>query len=327
MDINTIAKMAGVSRATVSRYLNNGYVSEEKREQIRRVIEQTGYVPSKQAQRLRTGKTNLVGVIIPKINSGSVGRMVSGMTDVFNKSSYQVLLANTANDPKAEVQYLRLFAEKGRVDGVIFIASVFDAAHLRAMDELSVPLVVLGQNLEGYSCVYQDDYRALFNLTERLLRNSEHPAYIGAIPTDVAAGNDRKRGFVDACKAAGLEVPDRAMAVADFTVDSGYTCAEKILEAYPQVDTIVCATDTMAFGAMTCLREYGHRVPEDVQVAGVGDAELSQIITPSLTTVHYYYKTSGAEAANMLVGAMKSTDGVAREVRMGYEIRVRTSTR
>ena len=78
MTINEIAKLAGVSRATVSRYLNQGYVSEEKREQIRQVIHRTGYQPSTQAQTLRTRKTKLIGVIIPKIDSYTVSRMVQG---------------------------------------------------------------------------------------------------------------------------------------------------------------------------------------------------------------------------------------------------------
>ena len=84
MDINQIAQLAGVSRATVSRYLNDGYVSQEKRAAIARVIKETGYVPSQYAKSLRTGKSNVVGVIIPKINSASVSRMVAGMTTVLN---------------------------------------------------------------------------------------------------------------------------------------------------------------------------------------------------------------------------------------------------
>lgn len=81
MNINDIAKLSGVSRATVSRYLNDGYVSEEKKEKIRKVIEETGYQPSSQAQMLRTKKTRLVGVILPKINSDTVSRMVAGISD------------------------------------------------------------------------------------------------------------------------------------------------------------------------------------------------------------------------------------------------------
>ena len=92
MTINEIARMAGVSRATVSRYLNSGYVSAEKSERIRRVIEETGYRPSAQAQILRTKKTRLIGVVIPKINSDSISRMVAGISGVLSRSGYELLL-------------------------------------------------------------------------------------------------------------------------------------------------------------------------------------------------------------------------------------------
>ncbi|WP_321972323.1 LacI family DNA-binding transcriptional regulator [Paratractidigestivibacter sp.] len=326
MDINQIAQMAGVSRATVSRYFNEGYVSQEKRDRIRAVVEATGYSPSQHAKSLRTGKSNTVGVIIPKINSASVSRMVAGMTPVFAEKGYQVLLANTDNDAAREVGYLRLFEEKRQVDGVVLVATVFSEEHIAAMGDMSLPVVVLDQDLPGRSCVYQNDRGALRDITANALRSSEHPAYIGVFEEDESAGRNRHLGFLDACAEAGLDVPERAQMIADFTVDAGYTAAEELLEVYPEVDTIVCATDSIAFGAMTCLREYGRHVPEDVQVTGVGDAELSQIVTPTLTTVHHHYKTSGAEAARMLCEQLAG-DTTRREVRMSYEVVVRNSTR
>lgn len=327
MDINQIARMAGVSRATVSRYLNDGYVSQEKRDVIRRVIEQTGYVPSQHAKTLRTGRTNLVGVIIPKINSASVSRMVAGITPVLNEAGYQVLLANTDNDAAREVEFLTLFSEKNQVDGIILVATVVTPAHEEAMSGLPVPLVVLDQRVAGRSCVYQDDFEALRAVTSVALRDARHPAYVGVLEEDVSAGRMRKEGFLAACAEAGVEVPARAIAIAEFTVDSGYERAEEILASYPEVDAIVCATDSIAYGALTCLREYGRRVPEDVAVTGVGDSEISQIVTPTLTTVHHHFKTSGSEAAELLVSAMTGEGRVSREVKMGYEVVARNSTR
>lgn len=328
MDINEIAKLAGVSRATVSRYLNDGYVSKEKRELISRIIEETGYVPSQQARTLRTGKTQLVGVIIPKINSHSVSRMVAGITKVLAQSGYQVLLANTDNDERLEVDYLNLFIERNKVDGIILIATVFTPAHHRALNALNVPVVILGQQFEGYSCVFQDDYQALYDITKLVGKKSKIAGYIGVYEKDLAAGRDRHRAFLDACSDLGVETPEQAQTTASFSVDAGYLNAEKIIDAVPEVDTIVCATDDIAFGALTCLREYGRRVPEEVQVTGVGDSKLSKIITPSLTTVHFFYLTSGTEAAKMLVDAMSDdSDHVARELRMGYEVYARSSTR
>lgn len=327
MDINEIARRAGVSRATISRYLNNGYVSKEKRDRIRRIIEETGYVPSQHARQLRTGKTHLVGVIMPKINSQSVSRMVAGITDPLASEGYQVILASTANDEHAEVDYLRLFAEHNRVDGIILIGTVLSAEHREVINDLRIPFVILGQHTSGIPCVYHDDYHAMFEIAKLVLGKSRRPAYLGVFERDIAAGKERHRGFVDACAEMGIDLDPQSQLVVDFDSDSGYFGAEKILDTIPDVDTIVCATDDIAFGALMCMREYGKRVPEDVQVTGVGDSLLSQITRPSLTTVHLFYKTSGVRAAQMLLAKIDGSEDGAQEIKMPYEVYGRMSMR
>ena len=137
----------------------------------------------------------------------------------------------------------------------------------------------------------------------------------------------RRKGFLAGCAEAGIEVLGRATRVPEFTVDSGYEQAGALLEEYPELGGIVCATDSIAYGALTCLREYGHRVPDEVVVTGIDDSEISQIVTPTLTTVHNHYKTSGTEAARMLVGFMTGEEYVSRKIKMGYEVVTRNSTR
>ncbi len=327
MNINDIARKAGVSRATVSRYLNDGYVSQEKRLLIARVIEETGYVPSRQAQTLRTGKTGIVGIVIPKISSYSVGLMVAGITTRLGEHGYQALLAATDNDERRELDYLSVFSERNQVDGIILFSTIFTPGHRRAIGSLSVPAVVLGQQIRGLNCVYHDDYHALYDITSSVVDADSHPVFIGFNEKDVSAGRMRRQGFVDACSDAGIEVPPEAFALGSFTTDSGYACAEQLLERCPGIDTIVCANDDMAFGAITCMREYGRRVPEDVQVTGVGDGSIASISFPSLTTVHFHYRASGEEAAQMLISAMEAGERVPRQLMMGYEVMRRASTR
>lgn len=319
MNINEIASLSGVSRATVSRFLNDGYVSEEKKEKIRRVIEETGYKPSAQAQTLRTKKTNLIGVIIPKINSDSISRMVAGISVVLSKAGYQLLLANTDNDEKEEVKYLQILAEN-KVDGIILIGTVFTASHKRVLKELAVPVVILGQKLTGFSCVYYDDYHAAYDMTAHLLEKGKQPAYIGVTDRDEAAGKRRKEGFFDAVKERLPDLEQAPYAVGKFSMDSGYEQAMHLLNSNPEIDSIFCATDSIAIGAVTYLRETGRRIPEDVAVAGIGDSEISRVCVPKLATVHYYYKTSGEEAAQLLVNMLSSGDQIRREVKMGYQI-------
>ena len=239
MTINEIAEMAGVSRATVSRYLNHGYVSQEKRERIKEAIEKTGYQPSTQAQTLRTKKTKLVGVILPKISSDTVSRMVAGISDVLSKRGYQLLLANTNNDIEEELKYLNLFKDN-QVDGILFIATIFSARHKKILKECRVPVVILGQRLDGFSCVYQDDFHAALQITERMLRHGRIPAYIGVTDRDEAAGLSRRKGFEAALAAAGIPMRPELMVEGDFSIESGSKNMQSLLEKEPKLDCGGC---------------------------------------------------------------------------------------
>ena len=132
------------------------------------MVEETGYRPSVQAQTLRTKKTKMIGVIVPKVASASIGRIVEGILSVINENGYQMLLAVTQNNPKKELEYLSAFSEK-QVDGVILLGTVFLAEHKRILKNLSVPVVIVGQQLTGYNCVFHDDYHAFYDLTRLVL--------------------------------------------------------------------------------------------------------------------------------------------------------------
>ena len=111
-------------------------------------------------------------------------------------------------------------------------------------------------------------------------------------------------------------------------MESGHRMTAELFQENPNLDTVICATDTMAVGAMTWLKENGYRIPEDVQVAGLGDGDLGKIVEPKLTTVHFFYKTSGMEAASMLVDLMESEETkICKEIKMGCELVLRESHR
>lgn len=322
MTINEIAKMAGVSRATVSRYLNDGYVSEEKKERIAGVIAETGYIPSSQAQMLRTKKTGLIGVIIPKISSDSIGRMVDGIGEELAKEGYQLLLASTNNNEREEVRYLQTF-RNNYVDGVILIGTIFRKEHRKALEELEVPVVILGQQYEGYACVYQDDCHSARDVAELLTKSCRHIAYIGVTPKDKAVGAARKKGFQTALSSKGLEpVAEKQIA---FRMEEGYQAMKQIVETIPYIDGVFCATDMIAAGALQYLREVG--LERKVCVTGMGDSRIATILQPSLSTVHFHYKSSGREAARLLIEMLQKSEDVRKEIKMGYQIIERDSTR
>lgn len=327
MNIGDIAEMAGVSRAAVSRYLNNGYISAEKSEKIRKVIERTGYKPSVMAQTLRTKKTMLIGVVLPRINSDSISSIVAGIGTALNASGYEMLLATTDNNSEKELEFLRIFSNN-RVDGVIFIATVFTKEHRKILKNMTIPVVIVGQQLGGYSCIYHDDYGAGRALAEHVLAAGRRKlAYIGVLKEDVAVGQQRFDGVREAAAEAGIEIPPERTEIAEFSAESGHRCMQRILAESPDLDAVICATDGIAIGAMQCLKEHGRRVPEDVAVAGFGDNVISSVTTPTLTTVHLYYREAGETAAKRIVERIDGKEKTTVEIKQGFKVIERGSTK
>ncbi|KAI4448246.1 HTH-type transcriptional regulator DegA [Eubacterium plexicaudatum ASF492] len=320
MNIADIAKLAGVSSAAVSRYFNNGHISNEKKEAIRKVVEETGYRPSVQAQTLRTKKTKMIGVIVPKVASSSIGKIVEGILSVLNESEYQTLLAVTQNDPKKESEYLNAFNNK-QVDGVILSATVFTAEHKRILKNMLVPVVIVGQHLTGYHCVFHDDYHAAYDLTKLLLQKGrKHLGYIGAMQQDKAVGAERYRGFCDAVRDMGYADLAQNAVTAEFSISSGYEKTKELLDRCGNLDGLVCATDTMAAGAMQYLMEQGIEVPDQIVVAGQGDSDMARVTAPPLITVHYSYERCGEIAVEMLLELLEKGEAAIKEVKLGYYI-------
>lgn len=326
MNISEVAKLAGVSPAAVSRYLNNGYLSDEKKEAIRKVIQETGYRPLVQAQSLRTRRTRTVGVILPKIDSFSVSNVVAGIDAVLEAQGFQILLADTHNSPAKELDYLDTFDDQ-RVDGVILIATVFTPRHLAALKNAKRPLVIVGQHLPGLPCVYHSDYQAFYDMTQLVLQKGcKRLGYIGALSQDKAVGQERLRAYQDAVRRAGLEEQAGHTAVAEFNMRSGREKAGELLAAYGPLDALLCATDTMAAGALQYLHEQGIDVPGQMLLTGQGASGISEVTTPAITTIRYFYEESGANAAGLLLERLEKPDTPAKEVKLGYTLLERGST-
>jgi len=320
MKITDIAKLAGVSTSAVSRYLNDGYVSEEKKKAIREVIEKTGYEPSKQAQIMRTKKSKVIGVIVPKISSESISRIVAGISEVLVQQNYQMLLANTENDTNKEIEYLKLLS-KNPVDGIIFVATIFQSKHHAILKNLKIPFIIVSQKYETYPCIYYDDYNSARELTRRMInKGRKNPVCICVTDKDQAAGHNRTSGFIDALKEADIDLALMRIAESDFAMETGYDKMKVLYSNNPELDAVFCATDSIAVGAMEYLKELGKKIPKEISICGVGATKLSQVIEPRLTTVRLHYKSSGREAAKMLLEMLENHIFLSKQIKLGYDI-------
>lgn len=326
MNISEFAKVAGVSKSAVSRYFNDGYLSDDKRKLIEQAIAETGYSPSIAAHSVKSRVTKLVGVIIPKLSSESISRVVEGISVVLSAEGYELLLVNTSNDYNKEISSLELF-RNNRVDGVILLGTVFTELHLSVLSKMRVPVVIAGQQLKGFNCVCHNDEGAAYSLTKLMLdKGCKKPAMIGVTRDDLAAGKARWEGFYRAVGEAGLTVPQRFVGTAQFNMDSGYEHARRIFSGANRPDCIFCATDSIAMGVLLYCREAGIAVPDELLVASVGDSKSGRVTYTPLTTAHLHYKTEGMDAAEMLLLELKHRDSFGKILQLDFDIIERGST-
>lgn len=325
MTMKELAELAGVSSSAVSRYLNGGSLSQEKRDRIHAAIEQTGYQPDPAAQMLRTGTTKHVALIIPKLDSESVSRVARGISNTLLEKGYLALLADTNNDPEKEVAYLKLFQNR-QVAGIILLATVLTPQHEELLKTSSVPIVVIGQQFRQVPCVYHDDFGAAYELTKlHISRGRKKLALIGIPESDVAVGKNRRRGVEAAMREFGLDSDALVVEHGDFSLESGRSAMKRILQAESGIDSVICATDRMAFGALEVLKESNIQVPNEISISGFDDNWACSHISPRLTSVRFYYAESGVTGAELLldmIESQKKTEPV-KQTMLGFSVQER----
>jgi DNA-binding LacI/PurR family transcriptional regulator len=330
--IEQVAARAGVGRGTVSRVINGSpQVTDRTRDAVLRAIDELGYVPNRAARALVTQRTDTVALLISESEERIFGEpffagIVRGISTAITASSRQLVLAmaqSTTGHSRLE-HYLT----GQHVDGVLLLSLHGDDPlpdHLLAR---GLP-VVLGGRPAGWAggrYVDVDNRGGGRAATEHLLsRGRRHIATITG-PRDMSAGLERLEGYRQALADAGEDPATAAVADGDFSEPSGVRAMRELLDRVPDLDAVFAASDPMAAGALTVLREHGRRIPDDVGVVGFDDSPLSQHPAPPLTTVHQPAERMGQEMAALLLAQMEGRAGPDDSVVLPTELVVRQSS-
>ncbi|MFH0258767.1 LacI family DNA-binding transcriptional regulator [Vibrio rumoiensis] len=297
-----VARLAGVSKSTVSRVINNEYgVKEATKEKVRQAAEKCGYVPNQVAKDLKSQKTNLIGIIVSRVSSHATAQGIDGLTGVLEKAGKHVLLASTHQDHEKELEYIKLFNQK-RVEGIILYATHLDTKLVESIQNSAVPVVLVGQDGSMFNIpsIIHDDIRVGFEAGNRLIaKGCQTMGFIGVQGDDIAVDKQRSDGFLQALQNKGLELAFHARG--DFSINSGYLLTKQYLSHTPKLDGLFCATDRIAVGAIRAIQEHGLTPGKDISVLGVGNDELASVCTPSLSTFHYSFDKAGENGARLLL--------------------------
>jgi LacI family sucrose operon transcriptional repressor len=298
MTIGEIAKLAGVAKSTVSRYLNGGSVGERTKIKIERVIKETGYVPNTFARSLKAKKTNIIGTIVPRLNSYATSQTLIGIDEQLREQNYQLLISNTSQDIKREIESIYTLANQ-KIAGIILLATRLTDEHFEAFQKIDVPVLLVGQqDPRCYSLIHNDE-EAGYELGRYIIGQGHRKiAYLGVTEEDIAVGVKRKLGFKKAI------LHERDCEVTYF--ETSFNLKEAI-KKFPEIyvtykpSIIVCATDNIALGVLKAAQMEGLHVPEDLSITGFGGYEVTEITHPSITTAKFNYKEAGVLAAKNIV--------------------------
>jgi LacI family transcriptional regulator, repressor for deo operon, udp, cdd, tsx, nupC, and nupG len=320
-----VAKLAGVTQATVSFVLNDSdtiSVPPETRQRILDAVEQLGYRPNSLARGLVSGNSSLIAVTVPAI-SDFFSDIVHGIEDVARQSGYSVILSTTNDDPKQELANLEIFSSR-QVDGTIICGSRLEADDLsRIAHEHRLALLTSKAPVSaGIVKIPGED--GLYTVTSHLIRLGH--TKIGHIGWQPAGENEREPGYHRALHEHNIIPDSKWVAVAaEATIEEGARCLNEILQRAPEVTAITCYSDTFAMGAMLAARRLNRRLPEDLAIVGFDDIPAASLVSPALTTVHVPRYRTGQLLMEVLLRVMNAKSDYEEEHEVDLHLVVRES--
>ncbi|MGE5591190.1 MAG: LacI family DNA-binding transcriptional regulator [Bacillota bacterium] len=329
--IADVARLAGVSTATVSRVINSqSIVAPATRERVLTAVRELGYQPNALAASLVRQRSHTLGVVLPDISNPFFPQVVRGLEDAAHASGYNVILCNSDLDTVKEIEYFEVLRQK-RVDGLIYHSGTITQAHLEAFRRLKLPVVLAAtHDPEGaLPCVLVDNRRAAREAMEHLISLGHRRVAVVA-GSDPVSGESRLDGYRDALRRHGLRLEEGLTLHAEWNADEAYEATRALLRRQDLPTAIAAASDLMALGVMGALQDAGLRVPQDVSVIGFDNIRLAATIRPALTTMAQPMYEIGKEAALMLIRCLKEEGGAeairGRRLVLPHRLEVRQST-
>lgn len=286
--LRDVAEAAGVSVKTVSNVVNDHpHVSEPMRRRVQHALDEAGYRPNATARSLRTGRSNLIGLAVPRLHDPYFSQVADAVVNAATERGWTVLVEQTGGDARREAVVLSGL-RPALIDGLIFHPLALDAVALAAV-ERDTPVVLLGEHLGSeHLHLAVDGVAAAHEVVSHLVATGRtHIACIGAQPGPWSAtAGQRLAGYRTALADAGLlHVPGYEAAVPDYQRSDGAAAALRLLLQPEPPDAIFCFNDLLALGAIRALHDEGVRVPQDIAVAGFDDITEACYAIPSLTTI------------------------------------------
>ena len=328
--LDKVAELAGVSRSTVSRVVNNQTgVRSDVRQHVQQVIEETGYRPNLAARALASNRSGIISLVVPHAISTLFTdpffpRLTHGITLACNQNDLSLSLFLFHSEDEEE-KLTRRIANTSIVDGVIIASSQFEDPLIPHLLANCVPLVVIGRQdkYPQVNFVDVDNFNGGYAATTHLLRlNYLSVAHIAG-PQNMVSGVDRLAGYQKALLDRGYAYREELVIEGDYTEASGYTAMQRLLRERPEA--VFIASDQMALGALRAIREAGLTTPQDIALVGFDDLLPPNTVHPRLTTIRQPVAQIGQEAVKVLIDVIKNGPKPSNRIILDTQLVIRES--
>lgn len=308
--IHDIAEKLNVTASTVSRALNgNPRISDSTRKAVLKTARDLNYEPNHIASALRSGRTQLIGMLVPTINRAFFSSIVKGVEEVANSLNYRVIVSQSNEVFENEENAVKAFLN-ARVDGII--ASIGKTTenfnHYSQVLERGLPLVLFDRTTPKLqtSQVVIDDYQGAYMATCHLIEQGCSRIVHFTTERKIDIYKERYRGYVNALQDHNIELHENLVFSGSLQLEDGRKHAESLLKSGAKFDAIFSASDYSAMGAMQVLKENGLRIPQDVALVGFLNEPFTSFTDPPLTSVNQFPVEMGQTAAQLFFDTLNS---------------------
>lgn len=326
--IYDIARLAGVSTATVSKVFNHtGRISDKTRRRVLAISEELGYRPSVVASALTGKRTYSIGLLIPDLANPFFAELARHVEDRAHELGYNVMICNTDNDESKELKYVQLLRQKS-VDGIIAATGVKNDAALKELISHQVPISLIARNHSHLSAssVQVDDYAGGYAAAQHLIGQGHKRIAIVLENLRITSSKERLRGYRDALNDAGIPYDPTFVLESDFTIEGGRQAGGRLLDAAEPPSAVFACNDLLAIGVLQAAKERRVHVPEQLSVIGFDNTILAEIASPPLTTIAQPIEAMGHQVVDLIVDEIAGKSTVKKRVVLMPELIIRSST-
>lgn len=326
--IKDVAKKAEVGVGTVSRFLNDGSVSESTRQRIEEAIEALGFRPNAMARGMRAGATGLVGCLVSDLSSPLYGAVIRTLETALRERGLILVLANSHGDAELELRVATQFVER-RLEGMVF-APVQESGSkvMEMLKRANMPVVTLDRLTDDQTdCVLVDHRQGVHMATRHLLDLGHRRIALLTLGTALRSEQGRVQGYRDALREFGVRVDEELVRHDGTTVDAAFSTTLSLFENTAPPTAIVCMGTRMLGGVLRAIRHAGRLIPSDISVVSLGDSDLARYGDPAISTVRWDADEIGTLTAQVLLDRL-APDRPARQrkVLVTNELVLRDST-